>query len=87
MEQCISRGLAPSHPIQTVSHLNSHLLRAKGEGAGGNPPSLQPRGPRVGAEGFEVVSLCGQCLQPMYIPDLLSGHPVELNADCSVVQL
>ena len=37
MEQCISGGLAPSHPIQTVSHLNSHLLRANGERAYGNP--------------------------------------------------
>jgi len=44
-------------------------------------------GSRVGAEGFEVVSLCGQHLQSMYIPDLLSVHPVELNADHSVVQL
>lgn len=43
---------------------------------------------RVGAEDFEVVSLCSQCLQPMYTPDLLSVHPLELNADGnSLVQL
>lgn len=44
-------------------------------------------GPRVGAEGFEVASLRGWCLQHMHIPDLLCVHPVQLNADHSVVQL